>query len=92
MAWKLFASAVGSGARLCLTIIQTDGLSLKSFQTKQFTHNHWNIIGCSLAGEKVIWNILFGDEVVDACNLRRDAKIWCDKWNKILAEEAATGV
>ena len=42
--------------------------------------------------EKVIWNILFGDEVVDACNLRRDAKIWCDKWNKILAEEAASGV
>ena len=42
--------------------------------------------------EKVIWNILFGDEVVDACNLRRDAKDFCDKWNKIMAEEAATGV
>lgn len=42
--------------------------------------------------ERVIWNILFGDEVVDACNLRRDAKYWVDKWNKELAEQAATGV
>lgn len=45
--------------------------------------------------EKVIWNIVYGeDEVVDACNLRRDAKHWCDKWNKQLAEDtqkAATG-
>ena len=42
--------------------------------------------------EKVIWNILFGDEVVDACNLRRDAKIWCDKWNQQTVEDTATGV
>ena len=37
--------------------------------------------------EKVIWHIVYGDEVVDACNLRRDAKFWCDKWNIQLAED-----
>lgn len=37
--------------------------------------------------EKVIWNIVYGDEVVDACNLRRDAKFWCEKWNTQLAED-----
>lgn len=31
--------------------------------------------------EKVIWNIMEGDFVVDSTDLKRDAKYWCDKWN-----------
>lgn len=41
---------------------------------------------------RVIWNIMYGEEVIDTCNLRRDAKHWCDKWNQQLAEDTATGV
>jgi len=31
--------------------------------------------------EKVIWHIMDGEFVVDACDLKRDAKYYCDKWN-----------
>ena len=31
--------------------------------------------------EKVVWYIMDGDFVVDACDLRRDAKYYCDLWN-----------
>jgi hypothetical protein len=35
-----------------------------------------------------IWHIMDGDFVVDACDLKRDAKYWCDKWNA--AEQEVT--
>jgi hypothetical protein len=31
--------------------------------------------------EKPVWHIMDGDFVVDACDLKRDAKYFCDKWN-----------
>ena len=31
--------------------------------------------------EKAVWYIMDGDFVVDACDLRRDAKYYCDMWN-----------
>ena len=31
--------------------------------------------------ERVVWYIMDGDFVVDACDLRRDAKYFCDMWN-----------
>ncbi len=31
--------------------------------------------------EKAVWYIMDGDFVVDACDLRRDAKFYCDLWN-----------
>lgn len=41
----------------------------------------------TMGRERVIWNIMYGEEVVDACNTRRDAKHWCAKWNQQLAED-----
>jgi len=35
----------------------------------------------STGAEKVVWYIMDGDFVVDACDLKRDAKFYCDKWN-----------
>ena len=31
--------------------------------------------------EKVVWHIMDGDFVVDACDMKRDAKYYADKWN-----------
>jgi hypothetical protein len=31
--------------------------------------------------EKVVWNVMDGDFVVDAFSLRRDAKYYMDLWN-----------
>ena len=38
--------------------------------------------------EIYVWHIMDGDFVVDACDLKRDAKYWCDKWNS--AEQEVT--
>ena len=32
--------------------------------------------------EKTVWYIMDGDFVVDVCDLKRDAKYYCDLWNK----------
>jgi hypothetical protein len=31
--------------------------------------------------ERVVWHIMDGDFVVDVCDLKRDAKYYCDLWN-----------
>ena len=37
--------------------------------------------------EKAVWYIMDGDFVVDACDLRRDAKYYCDLWNSATVAE-----
>jgi hypothetical protein len=40
--------------------------------------------------EKTVWHIMDGDFVVDACDLKRDAKHYCDLWNSILKQSTIT--
>ena len=35
----------------------------------------------STGREIYVWHIMDGDFVVDACNLKRDAKYYCDLWH-----------
>ena len=35
----------------------------------------------STGREIYVWHIMNGDFVVDACDLKRDAKYYADKWN-----------
>ena len=38
--------------------------------------------------EKAVWNIMYGDEVVDTTSRRSDAKFYADKWNAAEKEPA----
>lgn len=38
--------------------------------------------------EKAVWNIMYGDEVVDTTSRRSDAKFYADKWNASEKESA----
>ena len=38
--------------------------------------------------EIYVWHIMDGDFVVDACDMKRDAKYYADKWNS--AEQEVT--
>ena len=42
--------------------------------------------------ERVVWHIMDGDFVVDACDLKRDAKYYCEQWNNSILKQSTIGV
>jgi len=66
---------------LCRGIYFKSDFMYTHCMTTKYTIKRAYRVDSSTGRERVVWWIMHGEVVVDACDLKRDAQYFCDKWN-----------